>query len=384
MKTSLHARLLLLALAALAPAAAWCQKDKDAGPKEIVLGHAGGYTTPGVKEIATELRDGGKIFADAANAAGGVLGRKVRVEGFDDERKPELMAKAYQATRSRESAWITVNGSEGITYMIKQGLLDGASPPIVGTIPANEQFRAPLRRSVFHFRAGDRDQLAKIVDQLTAQGITRIATISRSTGSGKEASAIVAEELAKRGLKPVGEVHYDIVSEAEYMKPVRIIKEVNPAAIIFHGTPQGIAEITKRLKQAGVTAMLCAASYADYQQVSKLLGPELARGFIISQVMPNLNNRSIPLIKAFREDYEKYGPKTEPTQFHLEGYMSAKLIIEAIKRSKDPSPQGVIKGLEQMHDFDLGGYLVDFSPSKHTGSTWVDLSMISNSGKLIY
>jgi ABC-type branched-subunit amino acid transport system substrate-binding protein len=380
MKTFQYARLLLLALAVLAPAAAWCQKDKA----PIIIGHAGAYNSPGTKELATGLRDGGKILIDSVNASGGVLGRKVRLEAFDSERKPELVAKLYQIARATDVAWLTVDGTETINYLMKQGLLDGAPLPIIGTIPANEQFRAPLRKNVFHFRAGDRDQLAKIVEQLTTQGVTRIAIISRNTSSGTEATAIIAEELAKRGLKPLGQVQYDITSEAEYAKPVKLMKELNPAAIILHGTPQGIAEVTKRLKQAGVTAMLCAASYADYQQVGKLLGTELARGFIISQVMPNLNNRSIPIIKAFREDYDKYGPKTEPTQFHLEGYLSAKLIVEAIKRSKDASPQGVIKGLEQMHDFDLGGFLVDFSPTKHTGSTWVDLSMISNSGKLIY
>ena len=32
----------------------------------------------------------------------------------------------------------------------------------------------------------------------------------------------------------------------------------------------------------------------------------------------------------------------------------------------------------------MGGYVVDFSPTKHNGSRFVDMSMIGASGELIY
>lgn len=355
------------------------------GQNEIVLGHAGGYNNPAVKEIAVELRDGGKVLIDAVNASGGVLGRKLRLETVDDDFKPEETAKAYLAMRSRVSAWLTYVGSGNMGYMIKQGILEGPPLPIVGVIPANEAFRHPMRKNVFHFRAGDREQLAKIVEQLTTVGITRVGIVARTNASGAEAIEIIVDELKKRGLAPVGQVRYDVGKESDYVKPAEIMQKLNPAAIILHGTPVGIAEISKRMKKAGVTSQLYAVSYADYQQMGKLLGAEMVRGFIISQVVPNLDNRSIPIVRAFREDFAKYGPpKTEPTQFHLEGYMSGRLIVEAMKRSKDPSAQGVIRGLESMQQFDLGGYTVDWSPTKHNGSSWVELSIITANGRLLF
>jgi ABC-type branched-subunit amino acid transport system substrate-binding protein len=73
-----------------------------------------------------------------------------------------------------------------------------------------------------------------------------------------------------------------------------------------------------------------------------------------------------------------------PSHFNLEGYIAGKLLVEAIRRSKDASPAGVTKGLDMLRDYDLGGYVVDFTPSKHTGSQFVDMSIISGSGELIY
>jgi len=37
-----------------------------------------------------------------------------------------------------------------------------------------------------------------------------------------------------------------------------------------------------------------------------------------------------------------------------------------------------------MRKFDLGGYIVDFSPTNHVGSNWVDLAILSRSGVLVY
>ena len=41
-------------------------------------------------------------------------------------------------------------------------------------------------------------------------------------------------------------------------------------------------------------------------------------------------------------------------------------------------------GLEQMKNYDLGGYEISYSPSDHQGSKFVDLSVITGKGSLIY
>jgi ABC-type branched-subunit amino acid transport system substrate-binding protein len=93
----------------------------------------------------------------------------------------------------------------------------------------------------------------------------------------------------------------------------------------------------------------------------------------------------MPLVKEFRDNFEKYGKvQGVPSHFNLEGYIAAKLIVEAIRRSKDASAAGVTRGLEMLRDYDMGGYVVDFSPTKHNGSVFVDMSIISSGGELIY
>ena len=119
--------------------------------------------------------------------------------------------------------------------------------------------------------------------------------------------------------------------------------------------------------------------------IVKIAGKEQAHGVAIAQVMPNLNNKSLGIVKEFQDNWAKYSKdKGAPTFFNIEGYISAKLIVEAVRRSKDASPEGVRRGLEMMSKYDMGGYIIDFSPSKHWGSQFIELSLIGGSGRLVY
>jgi branched-chain amino acid transport system substrate-binding protein len=367
-----------LTLGLMSPAQA---QDKD---KEILIGHVAGYTGP-VTRDATELRDGGKVLIESINAKGGVLGRKVRLIEADDFYKPEETAKLIAAMPAQKVvALLPAVGSANIGYMLKQGTLNNLNLPIIGTVPSNESFRNPVNPNLFHFRAGDRAQLEKIVEQVSIVGMKNIAILARDNPSSTEGIGILKEALKQRGVEPSAVSIYD-VSAKSFGPQVKVMQDKRPDAIILLGTQQGIANVTKELKAGGISSMLYAVSYADFKLISQVVGNDQARGFVISQVLPNLNKRTLPLIRAFRDDWAAYQKvKAEPTHYNLEGYIAAKLIVEAIRKSKDASPDGVRKGLQQMREFDLGGYMVDFSSSKHSGSTYVDLSMLSGTGQLIY
>jgi branched-chain amino acid transport system substrate-binding protein len=382
-KRVVHAFSIVLAFSGFYPAQAQVKKAQ-APAQEIVIGHVAGYTGPATKD-AVEMGEGARVLIEATNDRGGINGRKLSLLTVDDHFKPEETAQFILSMNGKVSALLPTTGSIQLGYVIKQGVLDKINLPIVGTIPGNESFRTPLHKNLFHFRAGDQEQLEKIVEQLTSVGITKIAVLARNNPSGAEGAAIVQNALQKRGLKVIVNGIYDASNKATWGPQVKLMLDAKPDAIILQGTPLGIADITRELKTGGVTALLYAVSYADFKTIIKVAGLQSARGFVISQVLPNLNNKSLPLIKAFRADFDKY-TKTpgEPSHFNLEGYIAAKLIVDAIRKSKDASPDGVRRGLEQMRQYDMGGYFVDFSPTKHTGSSWVDLSIIGASGALIY
>ncbi len=351
-------------------------------PREILIGQVVGYKSATAKQ-ANETRLGASVLIDAVNARGGVNGNKLRLVTADDHYKAEETVKAVASMVGKVSALLPIIGSDNYHQLIKSGVLDKATLPIVGVIPSNKSMRTTLHKNIFHFKGGDPEQLEKIVEQLTIVGIKNIAVIARDNPSSKEAVEIIQEALKHRGAPPAAVVIYDVTAR-DFGRQVKFMKEKQPNAIILLGITQAIAAVTKELKEAGVSALLYTMGNADPELIWKVVGPQ-ARGFVISQVFPNVNKKTLPLIKTFREDFAKYSKTTEqPTPYNLEGYIAARLIVEAMRKSKDSSPKGVKRGLEQMRKFDLGGYIVDFSPTNHVGSNWVDLATLSQSGVLVY
>ena len=368
-------------VAVLLSAPALAQKKDQ---REIVIGHVAGYTGPVTKD-ATEMGQGAQVYIDALNARGGVLGRKVRFLIVDDHFKGDESVKELLALKGKVAAVLPPVGSAQFTQVVKEGVVEKIDYPIVGVIPGIESFREPLRRNLFHFRAGDFDQIAKIIDLTTSVGQTKIGVLATDNPNGEQVAAFMTEQLGKKNLKLAAVQKYVIGPKIDWAPIVKGFQQSPPDVIVLVGPPFATAAFIKDAKAAGLGSALYGLSYTDFRLAAKVAGTQGARGVAIAQVFPNPANRVIPVIKEFRDNFEKYGKvQGVPSHFNLEGYLAAKIVIEAIRRSKDASPAGVIRGLEMIKDWDMGGYVVDFSPTKHNGSRFVDMSIISGSGELIY
>lgn len=386
MKTFRFVPWLLVALGIVAPQAfAQAQKASKANNhKEIVIGHVAGYTGPVTKD-ATEMGAGAQVYFDSVNAHGGVFGRRIRLLVVDDHFKGDETVKDLLELKGKVSAVLPPVGSAQFDQVLKAGVLEKIDYPILGVIPGVESFREPLRRNLFHFRAGDFDQIAKMIDLTTSVGQNKIAVLATDNPNGEQVTAFMTDTLAKRKLKLTAVQKYVIGPKIDWAPIIKGYQQAQPDVIVLVGPPFATAAFIKEAKSAGLGASLYGLSYTDFRLAAKVAGNERARGVAISQVFPNPANRVVPIIKEFRDAFEKYGKvQGVPSHFNLEGYLAGKILVEAIRRSKDSSPAGVIRGLEMLHDWDMGGYVVDFSPTKHNGSRFVDMSIISAKGDLIY
>ena len=76
--------------------------------------------------------------------------------------------------------------------------------------------------------------------------------------------------------------------------------------------------------------------------------------------------------------------KSEPSYAAMEAYLSAKVLVEGLRRAgPNLTRDGVVQALETMRRVDLGGFEVDYSPTGRTGSTYVELSILTADGKYL-
>jgi ABC-type branched-subunit amino acid transport system substrate-binding protein len=376
MKSNKPVLLLCAALAAAVLSPAFAQ-DRD-----IVIGHVAGYTGP-ARNDAAEMNAGAQVLIDAVNASGGFNGKKFRLLVADDQFKPDNTVTMVEEMKGKAIALLPITGSANGAALIKANTL---AVPLVGTIPAPDVMRDWQNPNVFHIRASDREQTETILEQQVTIGLTSIALLVPNNPSGEQLTKLTEAFLAKRNLKLAANAVYLLAGPKVDLEPgLKALQGKDYQAVIVFGPPPIIAAAIKAVKTAGVTAQLYALSYADTPLIVKVAGQQLAHGVAIAQVMPNLNNKSLRIVKEFQDNWAAHAKeKGAPTFFNIEGYISAKLIVEAVRRSKDPSPEGVRRGLEMLSKYDMGGYIIDFSPTKHWGSQFIELSLIGGAGRLVY
>jgi ABC-type branched-subunit amino acid transport system substrate-binding protein len=121
------------------------------------------------------------------------------------------------------------------------------------------------------------------------------------------------------------------------------------------------------------------------QQMVRLLGKQAA-GVIFTQVVPYPWTGVPAVVKEFRDAAGARSPATDVSFSALEGYVSAKVMVEALRRADVRKPierETLVVALESMARYDLGGMEVSFTPLAHRGSEFVDIVVVATDGRFV-
>lgn len=67
----------------------------------------------------------------------------------------------------------------------------------------------------------------------------------------------------------------------------------------------------------------------------------------------------------------------------MEGYVAARVIVDGLRRLGGRlNRDALIAALETLSGYEARGYHLHFSPTRHTGSSFVELSMLTGDGKV--
>ena len=92
----------------------------------------------------------------------------------------------------------------------------------------------------------------------------------------------------------------------------------------------------------------------------------------------------LPVVREYQTLLKKYAPDAEGNYTSFEQFLGAKVLVEALRRAGPaPTRAKVIKALESMGNYDLGGVSVGYSPANRVGSRLVEVTVIGSAGKLM-
>jgi ABC-type branched-subunit amino acid transport system substrate-binding protein len=329
---------------------------------------------------------GAKIVFDHLNATeGGVNGQKIVHLVKDDAYKPDVTLRNVKefAADSRVIALTGLYGTDNVSELLRQGVFDGAAPPVVGVSTGARLLREPLNPSIYHLRASYVEEVEAIVRHVTSLGTKRIAVFYEDNPFG-EAGLRAAEDAAKkRNVALVARAPYEPYT-TEVRSAVKEVVESNPDTVIMVSITPPTAEFIQQFHKAGGRAYLFCISTANVEGLVKALDPAVLQGVGMSQVMPFPYSATLPLVAEYQKlmnTYAKGTPYSYPT---MEGFLNAKLLVAALKKAgAAPTRASVRQALDSLGQVNLGGYQLSLSSGNHIGSHFVDLTVVSRTGKLM-
>ena len=342
-------------------------------PTSILIGQSAAFSGP-ASELGNEMRAGALAYFQSVNAAGGVNGRKIELRSLDDGYEPDRAAA--NTKKLIDGGVFLLFGYVGTpTSNASKPIFTAAKVPFVAPFTGAESLRNPLNRYIFNIRASYFDETDKIVGQMAGQMLDRIAVFYQNDDYGKAGLAGVERAMQKRNLKIVatGTVERNTIDVAP---AVAAIGKAEPQAVIMISAYKSCAAFIKAMRAANYNPQFMNVSFVG----SKALAHEAGlagRGVAISQVMPfpwNISNR---VVKEYQQQLAASTGKQEFSFTSLEGFIAARVLVEGLRKAgNDLTREKFITAMEQLRDLDLGGYLVNFSPTDHSGSRFVELTVI--------
>jgi ABC-type branched-subunit amino acid transport system substrate-binding protein len=251
--------------------------------------------------------------------------------------------------------------------------------PFIAPLTGADGLREPFNKLVFHVRASYMDETELIVKQLTELGLKKIAVFHQNDAYGQAGLVGVQRALARRKLTPTAVATVERNS-TDVGLAVKTLAAAQPEAIVQISAYKSCAAFIRAARKAGYGGLFYNVSFVGTQALADELGKDAA-GVVVSQVMPSPFGAAVGLVDDYQHALKKLDPKAEPNYTSIEGYIAARVVVDALKRMGRPTREALVGALETLPAYESRGYQLRFGPSRHVGSSFVELSMLTADGR---
>ncbi|WP_431099324.1 ABC transporter substrate-binding protein [Polaromonas aquatica] len=356
----------------------------SSAPQDIVIGQVGQLKDP--NSAASQVKVGVQLYFDAVNDRGGIYGAKLKLVTKD--RGPDA-SDSVEKTREiiqeeKPVALIGLSGTAPVEALVQEKVLATAGVPLIGPRTGAVSLHQPVNPWIFHTRANYAQEVQKILSHMSIIGHRRIAILYEKSPFGIEGYDRAQHAIRGKGLQLSGSASYEY-GTTHVNEAVATILKAKPDAVIAVATSAATAEFYKNFRQGGSSALVVALSVTDGAAVVKRIGKQTAYGLGIALVVPDPSSKTSTLVREMQEDHKKFGvPGSDLTLAAAEGYIAARVLTEGLKRAgPNPASAKLKRSLESLRELNLGGFSINFSPANHSGSSYVDISVLSPDGRML-
>jgi ABC-type branched-subunit amino acid transport system substrate-binding protein len=346
--------------------------------REIRFGIAAPFSGA-AKELGRQMKLGIDTAFNQINDAGGVNGRMLRLIAADDGYEPTRTAEAMKQLYEKDQVFGiignvgTPTATVAVPYALERRLL------FFGAFTgANVLRHDPPDRYVFNYRASyaeETDAVVRYLVKMRRLQPRQIAVLAQQDAYGDSGFAGVTKAFRALGASDSAILRLNYKrNTVDVEEAVKQLKAQKPPikAVVMVATYRAAAKFIEKTRDLYPGMIYTNVSFVGSTALADelmLLGARYATGVIVTQVVPAVSGYS-SVVLEYKNALAKYFPGEAPDYVSLEGYVSANVLIQALKRAGPQlDTEKLVDNLESTRNLDLGlGTPLNFGRAEHQAS----------------
>ncbi len=320
------------------------------------------------------------------NSQGGVRGQRLELLLADTPLDAQQTIAQYTriARQHRPVAFVYPLSPTVIDALLDANVGARLGIPIVGTVPQMYRRRQPVDSHLFFVGVSDAREVRKIAEHIATVGIRKIALVHWDDATTTGLVALLREAARGLGVEIVDAFAVPPDGRADLGGAIGALARSSATAVISLLAAHETARLVSGLRAADSRMVVYGPSYNDPALIAQLAGKDAVHGIRVSQIVPDLDDAKLPLALDFRRHFAERFPGERGNSHAFQGYIAARIIVQALQRCADPQSAACLRDeLENTRNHDLGGLRVNYARDNHDGLSYLDIGMVSRSGRLL-
>jgi branched-chain amino acid transport system substrate-binding protein len=302
---------------------------KTASTGDIVVGEYGSLTG-NQATFGTSTHEGITLAMEEINAAGGVLGRQIRVITEDDQSKSEEAASAVTKLIAQNSVVAVLGEVASSSSMAAAPVCQSNKIPMISPSSTNPDV---TKKGDYIFRMCfiDPYQGPVMADYLV--NTLKLTKVALLTDNRSDYSRGLGEAFAGRFKELGGQIvatqSYS-QGDSDFRSQLTAVKSANPQVLYVPGYYNDIGQIASQARDLGMTMPLAGGDGWESPKLIEIGGKALEGCFYSNHYYAE---DPTPDVRNFVEKYKKRWSNKMPDALAALGYDAAKVLADSIKRA---------------------------------------------------
>jgi ABC-type branched-subunit amino acid transport system substrate-binding protein len=239
----------------------------------------------------------------------------------------------------------------------------------------------PGAANVFFTRASYEREVQRVIEQFQGMGLRRFGIVAAGGESSRAVAAKAVEIVRAAGLEVSASIEIPVTGE-EPRAQARQLHASGPHVVVVIADTLATASFIKSFRELDAGTFLVGLSVVNHTTVMEMLGPKLATGTLITQIVPDPHKSDRAIVGEHARLMRKYRDEP-PSHLTLEGFLAAKTLVTALRKARrDAGRAEIAASLRSLDNADMGGINIGFM-GQARGLGYVDIAFLRRNGTLL-